>query len=81
MSAPIGTKVPRLPTHRDERLIVVSRRAQTFRQYDLTRALRAAQKAGFHVVSVEIEGGKIVIYSVTPDHVRAPNAWDVELAP
>lgn len=56
----------------------MSRRTHTFKQSDLVRALRAAQKAGLRVAVVEIEGGKIVIRSA-PSGSAPGNVWDVEL--
>lgn len=56
-------------------------RASRFRQSDLTRALRGAEKAGMHVERVEIEaGGRIVIFSGSPGSRGGPfNPWDEEL--
>ena len=42
----------------------MSRGAQTFKRGDVTKALRAAEKAGFRVGRFEIEhGGKIVVFA------------------
>jgi hypothetical protein len=41
----------------------MSRGAQTFKQGDVTKALRAAEKAGFRVGRFEIEPGKIVVFA------------------
>lgn len=52
------------------------RAVPTFRQADLTRALRAAVAAGVKVAKVEIEGGKITIHSETA--VPAEPASDLD---
>jgi hypothetical protein len=57
----------------------VSRSQQTFKQTDVTKALRAAVKAGIAVQRVEIDkNGKIVIVTGTPDGGTNPgkNEWD-----
>jgi len=42
----------------------MSRGNQTFRQGDITKALKGAQNAGIEVQRVEIEkGGKIVVFA------------------
>lgn len=52
-----------------------------FRQEDVTRALRGAEKAGFVVGAIEIDpNGRIVIVSQGSVPPRAPaNPWDTEL--
>ena len=57
-------------------------RASRFRQSDLTRALRGAEKGGLCVERVEIEAsGKIVIFSGLAASCRGPsNPWDEELS-
>ena len=56
------------------------RRPSTFRQHDVTRALRATVAAGIAVQRVEIEGGKIVIIPGNPPERIEPrpeaNEWD-----
>ena len=45
----------------------MSRGQQTFRQSDITKALRATVKAGFAVQRIEIDkNGKIVVVTGTP---------------
>lgn len=56
----------------------MSRGPCTFRQRDLTAAVKAAQAAGLFVASVEIEGGKIRIISGKPDAAPA-STGDQEL--
>jgi|BarGraIncu00222A_1022003.scaffolds.fasta_scaffold484163_2 hypothetical protein len=41
----------------------MSRGAQSFKQGDITKALKAAEKAGFRVGRFEIEPGKIVVFA------------------
>jgi hypothetical protein len=52
----------------------------TFKQTDLTRALRAAQRAGFEVGSFEIDrAGKIVVHtshSQKTNEVDGPDDWN-----
>jgi hypothetical protein len=63
----------------------MSRGQQTFKQRDLTKAIKAAVKAGIAVGRVEIDkAGKIVIVPVKPEHqadAREPekNEWDAVL--
>ena len=58
----------------------MSRGNQTFRQGDITKALKGAQNAGIEVQRVEIEkGGKIVVFAGKPDQRRegrSANEWD-----
>jgi len=60
----------------------MSRAQQTFKQGDLTRALKATVKAGIAVGRVEIDkNGKIVIVTVRPEdaangETRGKNEWD-----
>ena len=59
----------------------MSRGQQTFRQSDVTRALRAIVKAGIAVRRVEIErNGKIVLVAATPrdgdGDKPEENEWD-----
>jgi predicted aspartyl protease len=60
----------------------MSRRPQTFKQSDLTKALKGTVKAGIAVARVEIDkNGKIVVVTATrqdADGVRPEqNEWDV----
>jgi hypothetical protein len=59
----------------------MSRGAQTFKQGDVTRAIKGAVKAGLKVARFEIEDGKIVVFAgndglsearIQPD----ANEWD-----
>jgi hypothetical protein len=58
------------------------RRPATFRQADVTRAVRAAKAAGIEVARVEIdpESGRIVIIAAAADTANANNALDQWLA-
>lgn len=59
----------------------MSSRVSRFRQSDVTRALRGAEKGGMCVDRIEIEaGGKIVIFGGAPLALRSrANPWDEEL--
>jgi hypothetical protein len=64
----------------------MSRAPQTFRQSDVTRALKATVKAGIAVRRIEIEKtGKIVVVAATPQEADRENPeqneWDVVLKP
>jgi hypothetical protein len=60
----------------------MSRGPQTFKQGDVTKALKAAEKAGFKVNRFEIDrAGKIVIVAGRPDSAAEAsnsdaNEWD-----
>ncbi len=60
----------------------MSRGQQTFKQRDVTKALKATVKAGFAVERVEInKDGKIVIVTARPEDAahgekRGKNEWD-----
>ena len=59
----------------------MSRSAQSFKQVDVTKALKAAERAGVEVQRFEIEPitGKIVVYAGKPDEPRnakSGNEWD-----
>ena len=59
----------------------MSRAPQTFRQGDVTKALRATVKAGIAVKRVEIDkNGKIVVVASTPQDADGEkseeNEWD-----
>ena len=45
----------------------MSRGAQTFRERDVTKAVKALQKAGVKVKRVEIADGKIVVFAEQPE--------------
>jgi hypothetical protein len=45
----------------------VSRGAQTFKQGDVTKAIKGAVNAGLPVKRVEIEPGKITVFAGKPD--------------
>jgi hypothetical protein len=57
----------------------ITRGRRTFRQKDVTRALRAAAAAGIEVQRIEIETGKITVVTGKPkeqiDEGRS-NEWD-----
>lgn len=54
----------------------MSRKA-SFQESDLSRALRAARKAGLDVARVEIDkDGKIVLVTGEPETVVRTNEWD-----
>lgn len=54
----------------------MSRKA-TFQESDLSRALRAARKAGLEIARVEIDqSGKIVLVTGEPETVGRANEWD-----
>ena len=56
----------------------MSRGAHTFRQGDVTRAIKGAVKAGFKVGRFEIEQGKIIVFAGDPETKVEPdrNEWD-----
>lgn len=58
----------------------MSRRAQTFKQGDITKALKAAVAAGLAVKRVEVDrDGRIVVVAGRSEHESAPtqaNEWD-----
>jgi hypothetical protein len=59
----------------------MARVPSTFRQQDVTRAVRAVTAAGVHIARVEIDKtGKIVIITANatdhPGETREPNEWD-----
>lgn len=59
----------------------MSRGSQAYRERDLTKALRAVQKAGVEVARIEIENGKITIVpgkaeNKSSDEVGEKNKWD-----
>jgi hypothetical protein len=59
----------------------MSRGRWSFRQSELTRAVRAVRNAGVEVMRVEVDrAGKIVVVAGKPDENQAPegeaNEWD-----
>jgi hypothetical protein len=59
----------------------MARAPSTFRQHDVTRAIRAAAAAGVHIARIEIDkAGKIVIIAVDangqPGESAEANEWD-----
>jgi hypothetical protein len=57
----------------------MSRGAHSFKQSDVTKAVRAVEKAGKRVCRVEIADGKIVVFAGQPDATGAieeANEWD-----
>jgi hypothetical protein len=57
----------------------MSRRPSTFRQTDVTRALRAAAAAGLQVIGykIDVQTGAIVVETGTPEAQDSKvNEWD-----
>ena len=59
----------------------MARAPSTFRQLDVTRAVKAVAAAGVHIARVEIDkSGKIVIITADatdrPDGMTEANEWD-----
>jgi hypothetical protein len=59
----------------------MARAPSTFRQADLTKAVKAVRSAGVHIARVEIDKtGKIVIITADatdqPGKMREANEWD-----
>jgi hypothetical protein len=54
----------------------MSRGAHKFRQGDVTRAVKGAVNAGLAVARVEIQEGKIIIFTGRPDEPGQVNEWD-----
>jgi hypothetical protein len=60
---------------------MMARAPSTFRQQDVTRAVKAVTAAGVHIARVEIDkSGKIVIITANttdqPGKMREANEWD-----
>jgi hypothetical protein len=65
----------------DFRVDAMARAPSTFRQQDVTRAVKAVAAAGVHIARVEIDkAGKIVIITTNvadqPGESAEVNAWD-----
>ncbi len=64
------------------KLTAVARGPSTFKQQDVTRAIRAARAAGIEVqrIEIEIDPGKIVVVAGKPTEPdiedTTPNEWD-----
>jgi hypothetical protein len=58
----------------------MARRPCTFKQQDLTRALRAMLAAGIKIQRVEIEAGKFTIISASESPQTSEDELDKELA-
>lgn len=59
----------------------MARRPCTFKQQDVTRALRGAKAAGIEIQRVEIDNaGKIIIVAVSDSPQTSENELDQELA-
>jgi hypothetical protein len=59
----------------------MARAPSTFRQQDVTRAVKAVSEAGVHIARIEIDKtGKIVIITANtsdqPGKMREANEWD-----
>ena len=59
----------------------MTRAPSTFRQQDVTRAVKAVTAAGVHIARIEIDkAGKIVIITADPidrpDQMTEANEWD-----
>jgi hypothetical protein len=56
----------------------MSRGPSTFKQRDLTAAIKAAKAAGATVARVEIENGKLVVIMGQPGEIQAGGAPDLK---
>ncbi|MBR1194349.1 hypothetical protein JQ609_19800 [Bradyrhizobium sp. AUGA SZCCT0169] len=54
----------------------MSRGAHKFKQGDVTKAVRGAVNAGLAVQRVQIQEGKIVVFTGRPDDRAQGNDWD-----
>jgi hypothetical protein len=52
------------------------RSKSSFRQTDVTRAVKGVQAANEHVARVEIVDGKIIIITGKPNEAKSENEWD-----
>jgi hypothetical protein len=58
----------------------MSRRPCTFKQRDVTKAVKAIVAAGVHVERVEIDqAGKIVVVTAASPQSIGKNEWDADL--
>jgi hypothetical protein len=60
---------------------MMARGKSTFRQRDVTAAIKGVQKAGCEVARVEVEDGKIIVIAGKPTEAAAEagqgtNEWD-----
>jgi predicted type IV restriction endonuclease len=55
------------------------RGSSTFRQRDVTAAIKAARKAGVEVARVEVTNGKFTLVLGEAEPTEASNPWLVEL--
>jgi hypothetical protein len=64
----------------DFTVVAMTRAPATFRQQDVTRAVKAVTAAGVHIARIEIDkAGKIVIITTDPAHPAQSaevNEWD-----
>jgi hypothetical protein len=56
----------------------MSRAGQTFRQGDVTKAVKGVVKGGLKVERVEVDAGKIVIFTDKSALAVTRNEWDEE---
>jgi hypothetical protein len=54
----------------------MSKGQHSFKQGDVTKAIRAVVKAGVPVRRVVIEGGKIIVVAGRPEDGEELNEWD-----
>ena len=54
----------------------MSRGAHNFKQGDVTKAAKGVVNAGLSVKRVEIQEGKIVVFTGRPDDKGQANEWD-----
>lgn len=55
----------------------MSRGALTFKQTDVTRAVKAVTAAGLEVARVEVDkGGRIIVITGKSESTGKPNPWD-----
>jgi len=55
---------------------LMSRGVHKLKQGDVTKAIKGTVNAGLAVKRVEIEGGKIVVFTGRPDNQPPTNEWD-----